>query len=142
MSRWPAVCSFMRFFVPRGKIRAIYFCPLDTFDRWQTQSIKGVRFHRMAALILRIRLAHIILFLTFSCLFFAAPARVSAATPHLAWQPAHIWVFVVGLQQWQHKNYFESFPQEGRRDVDLVQLFRTAGVPSTHIVYLQDRQAT
>ncbi len=37
---------------------------------------------------------------------------------------------------------FDSFPQENRRDAELVSFFEEQGVPPSQIVYLKDREAT
>ena len=58
------------------------------------------------------------------------------------WQPQRTWVFVVGTLQWQHPDMFASFPQEHRRDAQLVDFFRRQGVPAQQLVYLKDEQAT
>jgi Caspase domain len=58
------------------------------------------------------------------------------------WQPRRTWVFVVGALQWKHSDMFESFPQENRRDAQLVDFFRAQGVPASQLVYLKDTQAT
>lgn len=58
------------------------------------------------------------------------------------WQPQRTWVFVVGTLQWKHRDMFDSFPTENRRDAQLVELFRQQGVPAQQMVYLQDAQAT
>ena len=58
------------------------------------------------------------------------------------WQPQRTWVFVVGILQWQHKDMFDSFPQQNRRDAQLVEYFRQQGVPNPQIIFLKDTQAT
>src|SRR2546425_957440 len=58
------------------------------------------------------------------------------------WQPQRTWVFVVGTLQWKHPDMFASFPQENRRDAQLVDFFRRQGVPAQQLVYLKDEQAT
>jgi hypothetical protein len=58
------------------------------------------------------------------------------------WQPQRTWVFVVGAIRFKHKDVFGSFPQENRRDAELVTLFKERGVPASHVVYLRDREAT
>jgi len=58
------------------------------------------------------------------------------------WQPQRTWVFVVGTLQWQRPDMFASFPQENRRDAQLVDFFRRQGVPAPQLVYLKDEQAT
>lgn len=69
-----------------------------------------------------------------------APTFAHART--LGWEPARTWVFVVGALEWQDPETFAPFPEEGRRDAELVELFRARGVPSSQIVYLQDQRAT
>ena len=53
-------------------------------------------------------------------------------------------MFVVGLLEWQHPEIWSPFPdcQKDRRDRQLVEHFRDAGVPEDRIVYLCDAQAT
>jgi hypothetical protein len=51
-------------------------------------------------------------------------------------------VFVVGLLRWKHPETFASFPQQNRRDTQLVNFFRQQGVPLQQITYLKDEQAT
>jgi hypothetical protein len=79
-------------------------------------------------------------------LFLAAIGLLGAAPGALAWErgwdPARTWVFVVGTLQWKDSESFSAFPQKGRRDAELVEFFRKAGVPAGQIVYLQDRAAT
>ncbi len=58
------------------------------------------------------------------------------------WQPKRTWVFIVGTLQWKHSDALTSFPQENRRDAQLVDFFRLQGVPAQQLVYLQDEQAT
>lgn len=58
------------------------------------------------------------------------------------WQPQRTWVFVVGTLRFKHQDMFDSFPQENRRDAELVSFFRQQGVPGPQIVYLRDREAT
>ena len=67
-------------------------------------------------------------------------ARVRAA--ELGWAPERTWLFVVGVLHWKHNETFGSFPLKKRRDAELVEFFKGAGVPESQIVYLQDRQAT
>ena len=64
----------------------------------------------------------------------------AAALPD--WDPAHTWVFVVGVLEWKDKENFDPFPVEKRRDTELVEFFKEKGVPTSQIVYLQDKQAT
>jgi hypothetical protein len=58
------------------------------------------------------------------------------------WEPQKTWVFVVGTLRFKHADMFDSFPQENRRDTELVNFFREQGVPFAQIIYLRDREAT
>jgi hypothetical protein len=79
-----------------------------------------------------------LLFLVLS-LFLAAPHALAQKRD---WEPQRTWVFVVGTLRWKHAEMFDSFPQQNRRDAELVAFFRQQGVPSEQIVYLRDREAT
>jgi hypothetical protein len=80
--------------------------------------------------------------LLFGLLWIVIVATPAASAQERDWQPQRTWVFVVGTLQWKDKESFESFPQENRRDRELVRFFREQGVPAEQIVYLQDRAAT
>ncbi len=67
--------------------------------------------------------------------------RLETLPPAQGWNPQKTWVFIVGILQWQDSR-IASFPQDGRRDADLVALFQAAGVPAEHITWLCDQQAT
>jgi hypothetical protein len=71
---------------------------------------------------------------------FVTPA--SALARERDWQPHRTWVFVVGALRFKHQDLFDSFPQENRRDAELVSFFRQQGVPAPQIIYLRDREAT
>jgi Caspase domain/Agenet domain len=60
----------------------------------------------------------------------------------LGWDPAHTWIFAVGVLHWKHSEMFGSFPVKDRRDAELVDFFRQNGVPDNHVVYLQDKNGT
>jgi hypothetical protein len=57
------------------------------------------------------------------------------------WQPKRTWVVVVGVLEWQSKA-FTPFPQKDRRDAELVDFFRSSGMPAAQTIFLKDRQAT
>ncbi|MBS0210042.1 MAG: caspase family protein [Planctomycetes bacterium] len=61
----------------------------------------------------------------------------------LDWDPAHTWVFAVGVLEWQHPDIWPGFPaaMKNRRDAQLVEHFRGCGVPDEQIVFLKDSQA-
>src|SRR5205085_9783104 len=58
------------------------------------------------------------------------------------WNPSRRWVFAVGILEWQHSDSWDSFPKEGRKDAELVEFFREAGVPREQILFIEDRDAT
>jgi hypothetical protein len=79
------------------------------------------------------------LFILFGCGLFVGPKSIAQTRD---WQPRRTWVFVVGTLQWKHRDMFDSFPKENRRDAQLVEFFKHQGVPAEQMVYLQDAQAT
>lgn len=93
------------------------------------------RLYEVARGLLRVKLL-------FGLLWIVIIATPAASAQERDWQPQRTWVFVVGTLQWKDKETFESFPQENRRDRELVRFFREQGVPAEQIVYLQDRAAT
>src|SRR5262245_54223060 len=80
---------------------------------------------------------------TFVAVLFLAPVNLQAKTK-LDWDPEHTWVFAVGILEWEHSDIYPSFPaaMKNRRDKQLVDYFREAGVPKEQITYLQDAAAT
>ncbi|MGE3851966.1 MAG: Tudor-knot domain-containing protein [Planctomycetota bacterium] len=56
------------------------------------------------------------------------------------WDPASTWVFAVGVIEF--KGEMSGWPQEGRKDAELVALLMSRGVAADHVVYLQDKDAT
>lgn len=56
------------------------------------------------------------------------------------WRPARTWAFVVCVLEWPNSE-LDAFDARGRRDVELVTLLKSRGVPTDHIVHLQDSQA-
>lgn len=82
-------------------------------------------------------------FLTLAVLLSIA-SRAFAEKPKFDWEPAKTRVFVVGLLEWQHPEIWSSFPaaMKDRRDQQLVDLCRSAGIPDEQIVYLKDAVAT
>ncbi len=69
-------------------------------------------------------------------------SNANAAQQEFGWDPAHTWVFAVGVLHWKHSERFGSFPVKERRDAELVDFFKQHGVPADHIVYLQDEKGT
>jgi RNA binding chromodomain-containing protein len=58
------------------------------------------------------------------------------------WEPRKTWVFVVGTLKWKDSASFSSFDQKNRRDAEVVEFFRSQGVPPGQVLYLQDEAAT
>lgn len=71
-----------------------------------------------------------------------AAAQAAGREPSRSWEPARTWVVAVGILEWQHSDSWDSFPKAGRRDAELVEFFRQAGVPQEQILFLKDREAT
>ena len=69
-------------------------------------------------------------------------SNANVTQKELGWDPAHTWIFAVGVLHWKHSEMFGSFPVKERRDAELVDFFKQHGVSADHIVYLQDKQAT
>src|SRR5438270_1187439 len=69
-------------------------------------------------------------------------STVDGAQKDLGWDPAHTWIFAVGVLHWKHSEMFGSFPVKERRDAEFVDFFKEHGVPAKQIVYLQDERAT
>lgn len=69
-------------------------------------------------------------------------SQVLAQGNNRSWQPTRTWVVAIGLLEWQDSDSFESFPKEGRKDAELVEFFKQAGVPRDQILFLKDREAT
>ena len=77
---------------------------------------------------------------TFS-LFLLALACIQPAHAEVDWDPKNTWVFIVGLLTFENSDEYGSFPQKNRRDVQLLDYFKSIGVPADQIVYLQDEKA-
>lgn len=77
--------------------------------------------------------------ISLTLLLLTLPASAQTGT---RWDPHHTWVFMVGLVEWKDKDSFDSFPAENRKDEVLLDTFKKRGVPSTQIVYLEDKAAT
>jgi hypothetical protein len=65
----------------------------------------------------------------------------AADNPAVEWQPARTWVFCVGLLRWENPQY-EPFPQENRRDAELLRVLKECGVPDSQVTSLRDEQGT
>jgi hypothetical protein len=58
------------------------------------------------------------------------------------WEPGKTWVYAVGVLEWQDAKTFSPFPKEGRKDAELIELFKQRGVPDDQIVFIKDGDAT
>jgi hypothetical protein len=60
------------------------------------------------------------------------------------WEPSKTWLFAIGILEWRDGAAWSVMQgaKKDRRDVQLVNWFKSMGVPPEQIVYLQDRQAT
>lgn len=60
------------------------------------------------------------------------------------WKPSKTWLFAVGILEWQDGAEWPVMndAKKDRRDVQIVNLFRSLDVPPNQMVYLQDRHAT
>lgn len=76
------------------------------------------------------------------CALILASANANATQKELSWDPAHTWIFAVGVLHWKHSEMFGSFPVKERRDAEVVDFFKQHSVPADHIVYLRDEHAT
>jgi Caspase domain/RNA binding activity-knot of a chromodomain len=85
---------------------------------------------------------HLITVTALLLVVYALAPLQSALARERDWEPQRTWVFVVGTLRFKHKDMFDSFPQENRRDAELVAFFRKQNVPASQIVYLRDREAT
>lgn len=90
-------------------------------------------------------LARLGLILVVACLCAVGPRSAMAAEDEeLDWDPEKTHVFAVGLLQWEDPNMWASFPaaMKNRRDKQIVDFYREAGVPKEQISYLCDAEAT
>lgn len=69
-------------------------------------------------------------------------ALLLAPPQEKTWDPARTWVFAVGVLEWKASQVFGSFPKEGRRDAELMELLKSKGVPADHVVFIKDGEAT
>ncbi len=87
---------------------------------------------------------HLLLLVVGSLSFSAIACAQEDVEDEVDWNPEKTHVFAVGLLQWQREDIWPSFPacMVNRRDEQLVERFRAAGVPDDQITYLQDTHAT
>lgn len=74
-------------------------------------------------------------------LLFALGIPLPARAADTDWDPARTWVCAIGVLEWKKSGDWTSFESKDRRDAQLVEFFKSRGVPQDHIAYLQDREA-
>lgn len=62
------------------------------------------------------------------------------APAEAVWNPTATWVFAVGVLEFEEQG-LSGWPNEGRKDAELIALWKSRGVPSEQIVFLQNRDA-
>jgi hypothetical protein len=75
-------------------------------------------------------------------LLLCVSAEAGQLESNRGWEPTRTWVVAVGILEFQHGDSWDSFPKAGRKDTELVEFFRQAGVPRDQILFLKDREAT
>lgn len=58
-----------------------------------------------------------------------------------SWQPERTWVFAVGILRFQGKEK-NDWPEEGRKDLVLLETLHQRGVPAAQICFLKNEEAT
>ena len=72
----------------------------------------------------------------------ALPTLLLAAAERPGIDPARTYALVVGVLEWKAKDEWESFDTGFRRDAMLVEHLKKRGISGSHLIYLQDKQAT
>lgn len=65
----------------------------------------------------------------------------SVAAMETAWNPTRTWVFAVGVLNFDTKG-LATWPDEGRVDAKMIDVYRARGVPAEQIVFLKNNEAT
>lgn len=86
----------------------------------------------------KIKTLVIILFLS----TFGVSARELGRQSAQRWEPSRTWVVAIGILEWEDGETWNSFPKAGRKDAELVEFFKQAGVPRDQVLFLKDREAT
>ena len=73
----------------------------------------------------------------FACLILTMPGRAE----HAVWDPARTWVFAVGVLQFDDRAV-AGYPDKGRADAEMIGAMQKRGVPSDHIVFVKNSDAT
>ncbi len=72
-------------------------------------------------------------------LAFMACTTLSAEQP--VWEPQHTWVFAVGVLRFDDSG-LATWPDEGRMDAEMIRVLEKRGVPSDHILFMKNEEAT
>lgn len=88
--------------------------------------------------LLRRSLATTLLLLSLATADLLGPAQAADPT----WNPRNTLVFAVGVLHWQASDLYHSFPEENRRDAELIGELRERGVAADRLIFLKDEQAT
>ena len=77
----------------------------------------------------------------FLTLFVSLLTVSSAFAERPAWKPESTWVFAAGILHFEGAA-LNSWPEEGRMDVVMLDALRKRGVPADHILFLKNEEAT
>lgn len=66
---------------------------------------------------------------------------LSSSAADSAWNPAHTWVFAVGVLNFDAQG-LATWPDEGRVDAVMIEALKKRGVPDGRIVFLKNKEAT
>ena len=69
----------------------------------------------------------------------AADANPDANGVPARWEPKKTWVFAVGVLAYPGG---QAWPEDGRRDTDLIAQLQSRGVPASQITFIKDQKAT
>ena len=69
----------------------------------------------------------------------ATRAGTNAGGPLAQWEPGKTWVFAVGVLTYPSG---QAWPEEGRRDADMISQLQARGVPASQITFIKDKRAT
>jgi RNA binding activity-knot of a chromodomain/Caspase domain/Agenet domain len=69
----------------------------------------------------------------------AAQPHTSAGEGAAQWEPEKTWVFAIGVLAYPDG---QNWPEEGRRDAEMIRELQARGVPAGQIVFIKDKDAT
>jgi Agenet domain/Caspase domain len=68
-----------------------------------------------------------------------AAAATTCADAKAQWEPKKTWVFAVGVLTYPSG---QAWPEEGRRDADMIRQLQARGVPADQVTFIKDKNAT